>query len=129
MLHPEVAGRDCLDCMKYFYGKTGKPKEVHGYKPVRSKDARVPLECHNCPKIPIGKPKTRFQAVDFDEQTFAAYMFYQRCKTVGKFPDDEMVERVAAIVSKTEADCQRVLDRQEKFKDMLQLVTLIQGAK
>lgn len=68
----------------------------------------IPLGCATCPKIPDGASKTRFQAVDFDDKAWAAYTNYRRLKATNfaNVPNDEMVERVAVIVSEIEREAE-----------------------
>lgn len=88
------------------YDEYGQIKEKYGRKLARIPLATVQMECRTCPKIPDDVHKTRFQAVDFDERAWAAYQAYRRFKATGHFPDDEMVERVAVIVSEIEQEAE-----------------------
>jgi hypothetical protein len=54
--------------------------------------------CHSCPKIPEGEEPVPASAIELSERNGRAYLHYRRCKAVGRFPEDAIVERNAAII-------------------------------
>lgn len=73
--------------------------------------ARVsPTPCHICPKVPDrldGKVKVRADACDLLPRHRTAFAHYRRCKAVGRFPEDEIVERNAALFAEAERWAER----------------------
>lgn len=67
-----------------------------------------PTPCHQCPKVPRSAPeRTRAHAIDPTERSLRALEHYERCKAVGRFPLDVIVERNAGLISAIERDCER----------------------
>ena len=102
LLHPAVARRDCKDCQDWMYddepvkGRWGLKVERGGGHIRRLKGMEPP--CRWCPKIPAGVVQIPRNAVELSERNAAAYMHYRRCKAVGRFPVDPIVERNAALI-------------------------------
>ena len=61
-----------------------------------------PTPCHKCPKIPEGEPPSPESALELTPQLRKVYAHYRRCKAVGRFPDDPLVDEHAAIVAEVE---------------------------
>ncbi len=109
LAHPEVATRSCDDCKQWRYDeKTGRQSRHLG-KPLRRFPGEL-LPCemldHNgescCPKV---SPTAGIALWPHNE---LAYQHYQRCKAVGRFPDDPVVEGNAAIIAEVEAAWDRM---------------------
>lgn len=110
ILHPEVAYRDCLFCLKNFHNEeTGQPVktrradilEIEEYEP------RTP-QCPPLCRTPKGCPKgTAEDPVELNERNQRAYQHYLECKAIGQFPDDPVVKRNAMIIRRVEdiAEC------------------------
>jgi hypothetical protein len=110
-LYPEYAYRTCSDCVTYLYednGEIQRTPRMIGLPVLRP--AGATLECENCPKIPPGRPKTRFQAVEMGPREWAAYRFYLRCKAVGRFPEDEAVEVAAGAALEAEESARQTVE-------------------
>lgn len=108
LLYPNVAARSCADCQKYLY--EDKPGDF-AVEPMR-RPARVglpllrppgaPTPCHQCPKIPSGVEPSPLNAIEMTDQNWQAYTHYLECKAIGRFPDDPIVRRNAAIIRRLE---------------------------
>lgn len=92
MLEPQLAERDCQHCLKYHYDeKTGKPTMHHGRPQIR----QGPAPCRQ----PAGCPKgTAENPIVLWPRHYATLAHYDQCKAVGKWPDDPIVLRNAAII-------------------------------
>jgi hypothetical protein len=90
-----------------------------GLPVLRPPGTRTP--CHVCAKVPDrldGKVKRREDAADLNERHRVAFRHYLRCKAVGRFPEDEIVERNAALFAEAESLSEttwRVDDRKALF--------------
>ena len=60
--------------------------------------------CRWCPKIPANAVQIPKNAVELSERNAVAYMHYRRCKAVGRFPVDAIVERNAALILSIEEE-------------------------
>ncbi len=103
MAAPEVAGRDCQDCRKVMYDKSGRRaiNKRTGLVTMRPPGTIPP--CTTCPKIPPDAPeKTWEHAVDLSERNVTVYTHYLECKAVGRFPDDELVAAHARVIREVE---------------------------
>ena len=110
LLHPEVAARTCADCQTYLYDD--KPDRF-ALEPVRrggERVKRIPLVqlpmCQWCPKVPEGAPPVPASAVELSDRNAGAVLHYRRCKAVGRFPVDGIVEEHAAVVAHVEAEAE-----------------------
>ena len=111
LLHPEVAARDCRDCVAYLYHDRGPtefgPRVERGGKPVpRPKGTRPP--CHWCPKVPPDAPPTPASACDLSDANLRAWEHHRECAAVGAFPADAIVRRNAALIAEAERQADRV---------------------
>lgn len=105
---PEMCDRSCANCERWQYADT--PGEMGPL--IRLDDGRpmprpegIPTPCHQCPKVPDSAPaKTREHAIEPTERSWTALAHYRRCKVVGRFPEDEIVERNAALLAQVERD-------------------------
>lgn len=118
LLHPQWR-RSCSDCLKWRYDEHGKPMErPHGSgNRLTNDDGYTP--CTECPKIPEGSPKERRYAQELSDKNFRAWQHWRECKAVGRFPDDEIVKRNAAILQSIQDE----LDRQP-IQQLTQLMML-----
>lgn len=111
MLHPELP--TCGECQKWVYDPTkGWKQSERGGKPVR-RESGSPTPCGLCPKIPRGERPHPAHAVELSDDNYRAWLHYQRCKAVGRFPADAMVERNAGIIRTIEEQVAR--DQQERY--------------
>lgn len=101
---PQVAGRDCDHCKKYQYEENGPQagtvKTLDGKPLLR----RGPPPCgqpQGCPKGTPEQPKT------LNPRNWTAYNAYLQWKAVGRFPDDPIVLRNAAIIRHVEDEVER----------------------
>jgi len=90
-MHPEVANRDCNDCIKYVYEEdgpqNGERKTWRG-QPLERPPGTVPLCRREGCKCPKGTPEN---PVTLTAASQKALLFYRRCKLTGQWPDDEIV--------------------------------------
>lgn len=94
-----------------------------GLPMLRPEGTRTP--CHLCPKIPDrldGQAKKRVDAADLLPRHLTAFEHYQRCKAVGRFPVDELVERNAGLFARAVAWA----DRTQRADDRNALYDLIE---
>jgi hypothetical protein len=105
-----VADRSCADCCRFLFddhgGAFGKVV-TRGGRPVE-RQRHHPPPCHVCPKIPEGDPANPAFAVELDERSAAIYTHYRECKAVGRFPDDPLVRRHAALCQVVDEAVERV---------------------
>lgn len=106
--HPQVAYRDCAHCQAWMYDEdTGAVLKAPGtgLDIARPKGVKTPCETSKgCPK---GTPEN---SNALSPKNWLAYQHYKRCKAVGRFPEDGIVEQNAGIISDAE---QSVRDRQQ----------------
>lgn len=104
LLHPMIEARGCGDCQKFQYDdsqdgskqivkRRGKPLERISPPPCRTKQG--------CPKGTPEDPKS------LSPRNQKVYAHYQRCKAVGRFPDDSLVADNAAIIASIEESVAR----------------------
>lgn len=120
LLHSPEWARSCDNCAKWLYDEDGRiarrPARVG--EPVRRLPGQ-PTPCHKCPKIPDDAPaKARQYAVELTEQNLEAYEHYTECRAVGRFPEDGIVGRNAALIRMLE-------DARERSQVLGRLETLI----
>lgn len=127
LLHTDVSGRSCADCVKYLYndrgpGKFGERLERKG-KPIQ-RPRGVVTPCMWCPKIAPGDPATPAFAQELSEKNLLAYAHYLECSAVGDFPNDPIVRRNAAIIRAAIESAERV----ERVKSgIITLGSLLKG--
>ena len=128
ILYPEVAFRDCRDCVKWLYDD--KPARM-GARLERPKGYPVPRipgqrpRCEWCPKVPVGEAPDPSNAVELSPKNSSAYRHYLECAAVGDFPPDPIVRRNAMIirqVEKFEEECRQDESQQRGVLLGLQLL-------
>lgn len=72
----------------------------------------MPTPCGTCPKVPALVRKTqrkvtRADAVEMTPESAEAYRHFRRCRAVGRFPLDVIVERDAEICREAEDEAAR----------------------
>lgn len=101
LLHPEVAFRDCADCMKHVYDeKTGRKVERRG-KPL-PRHPKCPPPCRTSIGCPKGSPTGEKGCKELSPKNWAAYRHYKECLAVSDFPKDAIVRRNASIIRMSE---------------------------
>ncbi len=68
----------------------------------------MPTPCWKCPKIPDEAPKSPAFAVEPTERSRQIIAHYHRCRAVGRFPADPLVERNAAVIREYEDEWGRL---------------------
>lgn len=105
LAHPYLPS--CDDCCAWQYDpKTWKRL---GDTDRDRRDPGDPTPCWCCPKIPPGEepcPATG-RANELTDANWMAWLHYQRCRAVGKFPEDELVERNAGLIRMVEEQVAR----------------------
>ncbi len=101
LFHPQVAAINCVDCQQVVYNlETGDLQEMNGRPQRVPRSPRNPAPCRlgkdRCPK---GSPEA---GRELSTRNWRAYEHYQRCRAVGRFPHDPIVEQNAAIIRKVE---------------------------
>lgn len=95
MLHPEVATRDCKDCLMYVYDEQTGQRAEHRGKPVRRPQGVRP----SC-DYPNGCPKgTPLHQRSLSQRNQRALDHFFQCRAVGHFPKDPIVTRHAQLIS------------------------------
>lgn len=109
LAHPEVATRSCDDCKIWRYDEKTGQKQTHcGQEIRRFPGEQLPCQMTDelgescCPKI---SPDSDVALWPENEE---AYEHYLLCKAVGRFPEDSIVERNAAIIAGVEATWERM---------------------
>ena len=101
LLWPEVP--TCADCQTWTYRSTWE-RVTRGGLPVR----RDPGERTPCFKCPKGKEDgVPHPEKDLSETSWQVYQHYLECRAVGRFPDDHLVRRDAAIIRAAEDHAER----------------------
>lgn len=103
LLHPLVAARTCEDCKTWIYNPDGT---IH----LRNDGSRVPrgrakTPCHDCPKQPDDVPvkdRRPETARELSDRLKKVWTHYRRCRAVGRWPKDGLVEHHAAIIRAVE---------------------------
>lgn len=104
--HPEIAFRDCASCQAFFYDDSGKIVLYDGKPYPRGK---VPTPCKTSAGCPKGSPDAGIALSDKNRQALA---FHRRCKAVGRWPDDPIVTRNAAVIESAEAEGEIIRERE-----------------
>lgn len=84
---------------------------------------QCPTPCHMCPKVPHERrtdKATRADAIEPSQQSWAILSHYRRCKAIGRFPDDTVVERHAGLIHEIETAIDRA--RLENTAGLLSLL-------
>jgi len=92
---PQLSALPCAKCKAWVVNEDWTLYE-RGGKNQRRPLGTVP-PCHICPKIPQGDEPVPESAVELTPQLYRAYVHYRRCRAVGRFPDDDLVEDNARI--------------------------------
>lgn len=130
LLHPEVATRDCQHCLKFLYDNKGDPLTTRRHTDEEpdymARDHSSPSECRSpkgCPKGTPENPKT------LNERNWLAYEHYRECRAVGKFPDDAVVRRNAAVIRAVEDEVEAMHKRleYEGLRNLLAMATVRRG--
>jgi hypothetical protein len=98
LLHPQVARRDCNHCQRYQYNEETGQVETWRGGPLR-RVAGQPPPCRTPKGCPKGTPETGKQLTSRNEQAFDHYL---RCRATGRFPEDPLVARNAAVIRSVE---------------------------
>ncbi len=128
-LHPMISARDCDHCQKYFYDEDpqsaqfGMPRRKHnGTDELRLRDHSCPPPCRTPKGCPNGTPEASHRLT---EQNEAAYQHYRECRAAGKFPDDPVVLRNAAVCR--EAEDIAAGNKEAEFRSLLMKVVMLRG--
>lgn len=113
LLHPEVATRDCGHCQKFLYNPDGTLATYGGAAQIPCQ--RGPKQLPAC-RLEIGCPKgTPEQQRSLNLVNVQAYIHYQECRAVGKFPDDVIVRQNARIIRAVEDECERAANERTQL--------------
>lgn len=109
MANPKVATRSCEDCQRWRYNEeTGRIiRDFYGNPVARYKGEKLPcnfVEADGSTACPKGTPDAD---VALWPHNLAAYEHYKRCKAVGRFPADSIIEANAAIIADVESQWER----------------------
>lgn len=118
MTRPELP--TCEECEQVFYDpRTWKVVARSG----RREKSDPPPPCGQCPKIFPGEPATPEQgkASQLSEKNWECYLHYLKCKAIGRFPEDEIVENHAGLVRMIEDH----VDRQAGIEPMAMVLGTI----
>lgn len=102
-----MAARPCDTCTRFVhFDEPGKFGAVvtRGGKPVRRLPT-LPPPCHYCPKQPADVPadqRSPHTAVELSDKNWQAWQHYRECQATGRFPDDPIVRRNAALIAAAE---------------------------
>jgi hypothetical protein len=122
--HPQVAFRDCNHCKAWMYDEdTGALFKAAGTNEpvarINGPDGLPLTPCRTKKGCPKGTPE---DSSALSPKNWLAYQHYKRCKAVGRFPRDGIVERNAGIISDAE---QSVRDRQQwHLTKMIELLAM-----
>ena len=114
---PQVAYRSCEDCLVYVYDEQTGLRAEHprgSGQPVRRPQATFPPCGYGGDKCPKGSPTA---GRELTERNAQAYRHDQECRAVGRFPEDAIVRRNAAIIAEVLRSWERVERR--LLRDML----------
>jgi len=81
-----------------------------------------PTPCRWCPKIARGDPPRPTSAQELSERNAAAFLHYRRCKAVGRFPSDPIVERNAAFILQVEDEAHQDRDRVHQLEQLTMIL-------
>lgn len=116
----------CADCREWIHDDDGQMAMTKTQipLPIRRPPGKDP-PCHRCPKIPDSVPKLGpdgrqaprlwEKAADITPEISGVWRFYRLCKTVGRFPADELVEAFAVMLADVE---NRVENRRRSLEGM-----------
>jgi hypothetical protein len=135
-LHPEFAGRSCDDCKRWVYEDSGAVKRVkrHELRAGRvelvlapmARQPNQPTPCHDCPKIPEGRPKAPEGAEEWAPRHWRTWQHYLECAAVNwRVPEatDPTVRRNARVISRTLELCREVTESR-RHRQLLRAVAL-----
>lgn len=100
MTEPLIASRDCDHCQAYLYNEeTGEVETLKATgEPLPRYDA-CPPPCRDERGCPKGTPEN---PLSLSDKNHRALRHFQRCRAVGKFPNDSQVEENARIIDSVE---------------------------
>lgn len=131
VLYPQMVDRTCERCKEFQY--LDKPGEM-ALEPLLLADGRpmkrplgVVTPCGICPKIPHGTKPVPENAIEPSAKSLQAFWHYQKCRAVGRFPEDAIVENNAVIIGHTLESIERA-ERQQSNGAMATLARIF-GAK
>lgn len=125
LFHPDRAERSCHDCQTYRYVEDrslpeyGKVEMRGGFHKVTRDRGEFP-PCASCPKIAKGDLPHPSSAQELSERNKQAYQHWQECRAVGKFPDDPIVRRNAAIIQRLHDEYSR-----KPIHDLIAIIPLL----
>jgi len=119
LAHPKVATRDCHDCQRWRYDEStgARALDFREKSIARFPGESLPCELTDergescCPKV------SPTAGVALWPHNVAAYQHYKRCKAVGRFPDDSIVEANAAAIANVESQWDRM--KQDRLESLL----------
>lgn len=89
LLHPEVAFRNCDDCIKYVFEEEGpligQIKMWRG-QPLERPPGTVPLCRREGCKCPKGTPE---KPVKLSQRNRQFWQYFKKCKLTGRWPEDD----------------------------------------
>lgn len=114
--HPDVAYRDCGECLEFVFDEAGQIVTGMDNRPVRrAKKAPAPCRTHvGCPK---GTPESPRSLWPCNQQFLRAYRI---AKLTGRWPEDSLFLEVSARLSQAEES----LDRADHERMLARLVEL-----
>lgn len=121
--HPQVAALSCADCKIWSTNEDWTITERAGQKQRRVLGTVTP--CHICPKIPQGAPPVPESAAELTPQLYQSYIHYRRCRAVGRFPADDVVEDNARVFC--EIEDQIAANRLDQIELGIRLVSVAFG--
>jgi hypothetical protein len=97
--HPAHFSLSCETCQKFVQKDGVLVRHPARTGPPLERQPGQPTPCATCPKIPEDAPeRTRRFARELSPRNLAAFKHYRECAAVGRFPDDPIVRRNAAII-------------------------------
>jgi hypothetical protein len=103
LLYPKLAERACSDCRRFLYrdGGRGEWGDVYTLRTGQPapRPAKHPPPCSDCPKIAPGDAPHPDNGQELSDKNLRAYLYHLRCRAVGRFPEDPIVERNAALIA------------------------------
>lgn len=108
--------RSCAVCVKYLPRDDGSfILDKRTGEPVRRGHAGDTTPCGKCAKVPDRVKvaadgdyrKMRAGAVELSDANRLAYQYYTRCRAVGRFPEDPIVEWCAGVISEIVSEFER----------------------
>ena len=90
--HPEVAGRDCHDCLRHVYDHSRGERLTRHSQPIpRPPGTFAPCHYGRCAK---GSPNNG----GLSQKNKRAWLHFLECDAVGRFSEDAIVKRNAALI-------------------------------